>query len=251
LATDIFARAFKINLSEAEVPQGGFKCIAELFNRSLVPGARVFPQEERALVSPVDGKLRSARLVREGLEQVKGQHYSLSKLLGNDPLADRFQEGWAFNFYLSPPDYHHIHAPLSGRVVKSRYIPGRLWPVNDWALHNVADLFCENERLITFVETDRGLLAVVMVGAFNVGRISTEYDDWLTNSGQMPKELVREYAAPKFIERGVRLGSFHMGSSVVLLTEWNEEEKTSDPQDEKRAMPRSLGPVRFGEALFE
>jgi len=181
------------------------------------------------------------------LEQVKGQYYSLDGLLGGDPLAERFRHGIAFNFYLSPPDYHHIHAPLSGRIIKSRYVPGRLWPVNDWALANVPSLFCENERLITFLETDSGLVAVVMVGAFNVGRISTDYDSWLTNSGKRPNELVREYKDPQRIERGARLGSFHMGSSVVLLMEHADLGRLNIPEVTK---PRALGPVRLGNALF-
>jgi len=31
--------------------------------------------------------------------------------------------------YLSPKDYHRVHAPREGRVVRWRYVPGTLWPV--------------------------------------------------------------------------------------------------------------------------
>jgi phosphatidylserine decarboxylase len=173
--------------------------------------------------------------------EVKGLEFSPVELLGGDELAARFQAGAVLNFYLAPPDYHHIHSPVSGRIVKSRYVPGDLWPVNDWALKSIPRLFCKNERVVTFIESPHGLVAVVMVGALNVGRISVTYDSWLTNSGNLPTQLERTYVAEIPVQLGQKLGTFHMGSSVLVLIEkvpaWFPEEA------------KQFGKVRYGESL--
>ncbi|MDX1582509.1 MAG: archaetidylserine decarboxylase, partial [Thermoanaerobaculia bacterium] len=175
---------------------------------------------ESDLVSPVDGVLRNFGAVEEGrLEQIKGKTYTLARFLGEDEAAKRYEQGVFFNLYLSPQDYHHVHAPVGGRVTGSAHIPGMLWPVNDWSLANIDELFSINERVITWIESDLGRVAVVMIGATNVGSMSVTYDSFITNTARTRKTVISEYETPIPIETGAKLGTFHMGSSVVALFE--------------------------------
>jgi phosphatidylserine decarboxylase len=213
-----FAKTFGIDVDAASRPVAEYGSIGEFFVRDLREGAR--PIGER-FVSPVDALLRSYGSVENGrLEQVKGRHYGLREFLGDDEDAARYGDATYLNLYLSPRDYHHIHSPVEGRIVKSIHIPGHLWPVNDWSMENIESLFAVNERIVTFIESDYGRVALVMVGATNVGKMSVTYDAFVTNTSFGRKKVeTRIYDSPIPIKRGARLGTFHMGSTVVLLVE--------------------------------
>jgi phosphatidylserine decarboxylase len=220
LSIRVFAKLYSIEPSMATLPLSGYRCIGDFFIRDLRLELRPIAGP---IVCPVDGKLRScADLDAEGdVTQVKGVSYKIADLLGNDPLTERFRQGQLWNFYLSPQDAHHIHSPVDGRIVKTIHLPGALWPVNDWALHSIPGLFAVNERVVTFIESDLGLVAVVMVGATNVGRIKLSYLDVETNKAPWKRSSPRtfEHSSPIDIARGAKLGTFKMGSSVILVTE--------------------------------
>ena len=87
-------------------------------------------------------------------------------------------------------------------------------------------LFCVNERLVTYVETTAGTMAVVAVGATCVGRIRASYDESIVTRGRVPAKAHR-YETPIALDKGAELGRFEMGSTVVLLFEsdrvrWDE-----------------------------
>jgi len=215
-----FARAYKIDTSLATRPWESFPSIGAFFTRDLRPEVRSIAD---GIVSPVDGTLRSAQNV-SGVGDatlVKGREYSVAGLLGNDELAARFAQGQVWNFYLSPQDAHHIFSPVDGKIVKSVHVPGKLWPVNDWAISAVDGLFVVNERVITFIETEHGMVAVVMVGATNVGRIALSYAPIETNRAPWKKHLQKSlvHSPPVSVSRGEKIGTFKMGSTVVLVFE--------------------------------
>jgi phosphatidylserine decarboxylase len=213
-----FARTYQIDLDAAGKPAHEYPSIGHFFIRDLREGLRPI---ESGFVSPVDGVLRNYGLVEAGrLEQIKGKTYTVSRFLADDANAPRYENGGAFfNLYLSPQDYHHVHSPVTGTIVRSVHIPGRLWPVNDWSLANVDELFSINERVVTYIQCELGLVAVVMIGATNVGKISVVYDSFISNAATVNRTAVRNYDAPIPIAAGDRLGTFHMGSSVVVLVE--------------------------------
>jgi phosphatidylserine decarboxylase len=234
----LFARCCGIDAALASKPIAEYGSIAEFFTRDLKSGVRSVGE---GIVSPVDGTLRSFGEIDAGkIEQVKGWDYSLTELLGDDRLAQLFDRGTYFNLYLSPKDYHHVHFPVDGSVVARMYIPGRLWPVNDWALARIEQLFCKNERLITVMESSAGVVAVVMVGAYNVGRMSLSFDSIATNASAAAPDT-KSFNPPVAARRGERLGTFHLGSTVILLFERGK----MSPLDSLQA-PR---PVRMGEAI--
>jgi phosphatidylserine decarboxylase len=220
LSVSLFAQAYSIDHSLSARPIDSFRSVGEFFTRDLKPEVRPIADGP---VCPVDGRLRACVPLSPGGEvtQVKGRSFTVEQLLGNADLARRFESGQLWNFYLSPQDAHHIHAPVDGRIVETIHIPGKLWPVNDWALHNVDGLFVVNERVVSLIESEHGLVAVVMVGATNVGRIRLAYMDLVTNRAPWApkKRQIFRHDPSLPIKRGEKLGTFMMGSSVLVVSE--------------------------------
>ena len=67
--------------------------------------------------------------------------------------------------YLAPFNYHRVHTPLAGRLVKAWYVPGRLFSVNDATARIVPGLFARNERVILELAGERGPFVVILVSA--------------------------------------------------------------------------------------
>jgi phosphatidylserine decarboxylase len=212
-----FAGTYEIDVAAARKPLEDYPSIGHFFVRDLREGLRPI---EGDFVSPVDGVLRNFGPISDGrLEQIKGKSYTLLRFLGDQDSARRYENGAFFNLYLSPQDYHHVHSPVGGTITRSVHIPGKLWPVNDWSLANVDELFSINERVVTYVDCAFGLVAVVMIGATNVGKISVVYDSFISNAFGTTSPATRSYHPAIPIAAGERLGTFHMGSSVVVLVE--------------------------------
>lgn len=217
----VFVSAAGIDMGEARDRIGSYSTLESLFVRELRPGARRVDPDPEALISPVDGRVGMCGTVEDGtLLQVKGRQYQLARLLGDEQQAKRFDGGDYATIYLSPRDYHRIHAPVSGQVAEAALIPGALMPVFQEALDSIDELLARNERLITYIDSpDAGRVAVIKVGATMVGRITAAYDPEIqTNvSGQTRRRL--DYDPPRLVQKGAELGAFEMGSTVVLVTE--------------------------------
>lgn len=246
-----FARAVGADLSEAEHPVEAYPTLNRFFTRRLREGARSWPEDPMAPASPVDGVAGQVGRVEEGrILQAKGRRYSAAELLDDAEEAARFEGGAFATLYLSPRDYHRIHAPCAGEIGKARHLPGTLLPVNIPAVAHVPDLFARNERLVCYIDGPLGRVAAVAVGAYNVGRISAAFDDgwnappgksaWITNRRGARAET-RRYAPPVAVERGEEIMTFHLGSTVVLLFE--------PGRVELREGLRPGTAVRLGEAL--
>ncbi|MHB8419447.1 MAG: archaetidylserine decarboxylase [Myxococcales bacterium] len=217
LAVRGFAHRYRIDLAEAERPLSGYRTVRELFTRRLRGGARPVAAGDTVPVSPADGRIYQAGLAEAGrLVQAKGIDYTLAGLLADGRAAAAFQEGAYFAVYLSPHDYHRVHAPLGGEVTGYAYVPGELWPVNPASVATVPGLFARNERLVTYLATPVGRCAVVMVGATVVGLLRAAFDLEAT-AGRRARRV--DYQRPRPIEKGAELGVFDMGSTVICCFE--------------------------------
>jgi phosphatidylserine decarboxylase len=211
-----YARRYELDFSITKKAFEDHDSLLSMFTRTLRPESRPIAQDPDAIVSPVDGKVGALGRIEHGkLYQAKGMNYRLSDLLGPDAAADRFEGGWFVTLYLSPHDYHRIHSPAVGRVTRSYYEPGTLWPVHPPAVRTITSLFAKNERVTTWLETAAGPVAVVLVGATNVGSILLSYANFCTNQGA-PRQVL-EHTPAVALDRGDPLGVFQLGSTVVLL----------------------------------
>jgi phosphatidylserine decarboxylase len=214
-----FVRAYDVDLSEVDMPPGGFRTFDDFFTRRLLDGARRVDPDPTALVSPADGRIEDfGEITVDGELTVKGQPYTTAALLGDSEAAAAYEGGHYFIVYLSPRDYHRVHAPTCGSVQCMRYVPGTLFPVNRIGTDFIPQLFARNERLAIVQEgVVHGTVTTIMVGAIGVGRIGLSFDDVQTNRGDTPG--LRSYAdAPIPRERGDELGVFHMGSTAIVMT---------------------------------
>jgi len=244
----LFARLAGVNLAEARDGVEDFATLQEFFTRALVPGARPIEGGEDVLVSPCDGAWGEAGRIRSGtMLQVKGRPYRVAELLGDARLAEAYEGGCYATFYLSPRDYHRFHTPAAGRITRIDYHPGALWPVNDVGLKGVDRLFARNERIAALLEPSEmpeGArvpgVAMVAVGATNVGSVRLTFAEMRTNVAGAPPER-RDFGdrAPHF-DRGQEWGHFEFGSTIVMLT----------PPEGPTIDPRPVGsPLRLGEAI--
>jgi phosphatidylserine decarboxylase len=248
-----FARAVGIDLAEAELPLEEYPSLNDFFVRRLKPGAREWPSRPDALASPVDGIAGQRGRVEAGrVMQAKGRWYSAAELLADAEEARRFEGGEFLTIYLSPRHYHRIHTPIAGEIPLARHVPGLLLPVNAPAVAHVPDLFARNERLLCYLDGAAGRVAVVAVGAYNVGRVSAAFDrewntppgkgSWVTNR-RGTEVATHRYDPPVRVETGAEIMAFHLGSTVVLLLE-----PGAPPL---RAELRPGDPVRLGQPLTD
>ncbi|OUS05488.1 phosphatidylserine decarboxylase [Gammaproteobacteria bacterium 54_18_T64] len=210
-------RTYNIDLSiaEREHPEQ-YATFNDFFTRSLKPGARPTCSHANAIVSPADGILSQFGAINnEQFIQAKGQTYTTSRLLGNDDtLAAEFSGGSFATIYLSPRDYHRVHMPWAGKLLETRYIPGKLFSVNQATANGIPELFAKNERLICIFETSRGKIALILVGAMLVAGIETRWQNHYTPATQAHVKFSSQVMS---FERAEEIGRFKFGSTVVLL----------------------------------
>jgi phosphatidylserine decarboxylase len=194
------ARAWGIDLGEAEVPEGGFPSFNAFFARALRPGARPVDPDPAALVSPADGHASArAPLGPDDRLPVKGVPATVAELLADPALAREYQGGAALLFRLFLPDCHRTCFPCDGTPGIARRIPGAHHAMTPRPGNDVPWL-ARNARAVTLLEAPRfGRLALVDVGGFLVGSIRL-----LAPAG---------LAAAKGAERA----AFALGGSAVVL----------------------------------
>ena len=217
LAVRPYAAAFGVDADEADRGLGDYETLSAFFVRTLRPGARPIDRRAGAFVSPVDGVLSECGRITDGAAVlVKGARLSFPELLGPARAAP-FSGGGFSVHYLSPRDYHWIHAPHEGRVTAWAHVPGDFYPVFPRSLDEYGCVFTRNERVIAFMETSVGRLAVAMVAAMGVGNISLSFAEVSKAPGRIESHV--DLATPCDLDRGAPLGTFHLGSTVVLAWE--------------------------------
>jgi len=216
-----FLKLYRVAMDEAaETDPYRYGSFNEFFTRALREGARPIDRDERAIVSPADGRISEAGSIDgDRLLQAKGRHYRLAELLAAQPWASRFEGGSFATIYLAPFNYHRVHMPLRGELKDTVYVPGRLFSVNTATAQHVPQLFARNERILTLFDTAYGQMALVMVGALNVGSMATVWAGDITPAAR--RVITRLQAVPATLEKGAELGRFNMGSTVILLFEPN------------------------------
>ncbi len=215
-----FVRLYDIDLSEAQrINPEDYQSFNDFFTRSLKVDARPIEGGENVLVSPADGKIsQTSDILRNQLIQAKGFQYSLEALVGGDiALANQFHDGQFAVIYLSPRDYHRIHAPTDAKLLSMMYVPGDLFAVNPATVRTVPELFARNERLVLSFETDSGLMVLVMVGAIFVGSMETVFAGKITPPYNNTLQYWDYRGRGIHFHKGEEIGRFNMGSTVVML----------------------------------
>ncbi len=243
-----FVGKYGVDMTEAADPDiASYASFNAFFTRALRPGAR--PLARADLICPVDGAISQfGPIERDQIFQAKGHHYSTTALVGGDAsLAAQFQDGSFATLYLSPKDYHRIHMPCAGRLLRMIHVPGALFSVNPTTARGVPGLFARNERVVCVFEGVHGPFVLVLVGATIVGSMSTTWHG-VVNPPRVKAVRDWSYADQSIqFEQGDEMGRFLLGSTVVMLF---PKQASKNPL---RFNPTwaPTRPIRLGEAMAD
>lgn len=171
-----------------------FGTLNDFFTRRIHPQLTKVTSEDMAthiLVSPAECRMH---IPMGDKFDIKGTQHSIVSLLGP-------AESWLPTvssvaiFRLAPLDYHRVHAPTEGVVMRVEDVAGTLQSVADTS----SQVLVENVRRILCLETTVGRIALVKVGATCVGSIRTSV------------------ASGDHIQKGQDIGDFAFGGSCVVL----------------------------------
>ena len=216
-----FIARYQVDMTEAAQPDpAAYPSFNAFFTRALRDGVR--PLAAEGWICPVDGAIsRFGPIGGDRIVQAKGHDYSATALLGGDPtLAAGFQGGHYATIYLSPRDYHRIHMPAAGRLLRMIHVPGALFSVNPTTVAAVPGLFARNERVVCLFEGDDGRpFALVLVGATIVGSMATVWHGVVSppRPGGVREWRYDTNGQAVRLARGAEMGRFMLGSTVVLL----------------------------------
>lgn len=217
-----FMRTYQIDLNEAIIQDPtAFIDFNDFFTRRLKPTARPIDNNADSIISPADGTLAEIGAIHQGqLLQAKNMYFNLDTLLANDLDTTRpFANGQFATVYLAPNNYHRVHMPVDGQLLKTIYVPGKLFSVNRMTSTIIPNLYARNERLIAVFETAFGKMAVVMVGALIVGSIQMA---WMHEPVRGTEVTMETPDKAIQLKKGEELGLFKLGSTVVILFEDNK-----------------------------
>ena len=213
-----FVGRYGVNMAEAANPDiASYASFNEFFTRPLRDGAR--PLAAADFICPVDGAISQfGAIERDQIFQAKGHSYSTTALVGGDrELAARFENGSFATLYLSPRDYHRIHMPCDGRLIRMIHVPGALFSVNPTTARGVPGLFARNERVVCVFDSPHGPFVLTLVGATIVGSMATVWHG-LVNPPRPGHLREWNYADQQIaLRQGDEMGRFLLGSTVVML----------------------------------
>ncbi len=213
-----FVKRYQVNMSEAAQEDiGAYSSFNEFFTRPLKTGARKLSKAK--YICPVDGAISQFGDIKANqIFQAKGHSYSTEALVGgNKSLASQYQDGSFATIYLSPRDYHRIHMPCDGRLLRMVYVPGDLFSVNPTTAQGVPGLFARNERVVCEFKSPQGNFILVLVGATIVGSMATVWHG-VVNPPRIGHIKEWSYSDQNItLKQGEEMGRFLLGSTVVML----------------------------------
>jgi len=210
-------RRFANDLNLSDAKKSTFTSLHDCFIRELKPGARNIEQDAEIIISPCDAIVGAqGQINNTELFQTKGFPYTLSDLLANDKLVERYRDGIYITLRLKSTMYHRFHAPCDCHVSEVNYISGDTWNVNPIALKRVERLYCKNERAVIDLQltNPEQHLTLVPVAAILVAGIKLHC---------LPNVMDLRYRGPNFLpcsadfNKGDEMGYFQHGSTILVF----------------------------------
>jgi phosphatidylserine decarboxylase len=196
---DKFITQYQVDLSNFKITDSkAYLNFNDFFFRKVRPEKRPIGN---GVVSPADCKMLAFQSITDASSFfVKGSEFTIESFLKNKELANKYAEGSMLIARLAPTDYHRFHFPASGLISESKDIKGRYFSVSPMALKKSLEIFCQNYRTYSILETkEYGDILISEVGATMVGSIIQTYED---NSQ---------------VEKGKEKGYFAFGGSTLVL----------------------------------
>lgn len=221
-----YVRKYHIDMTGIDIPTDGFSSFNEFFMRKKKEDVKI-REGKTEWISPCEGFLTVLDIKKDMILDVKNAKYTLYDLLKDKKLAEKFEDGKALIFRLTPANYHRYCYVADGKVLASRKIKGKLHCVRPIALRTIP-VFAQNSREYEIIKTkDFGGMIQMEVGALCVGKIANE-----------PIQT-------KEIKKGMEKGHFEFGGSTIILL--FQKDKISI--EEKYLGREEEIPVDIGEVL--
>jgi len=194
-------------------PHYGFKSWDDFFTRQFREGVRPIadPDNDAVIVNACESapyKIAHHVELRDKF-WIKAQPYALQFMFGNDPLTEHFVDGTIYQAFLSALSYHRWHAPVSGKILKTRIIEGSYYSETlsegaDPAGPNASQGYITElaTRGLIFIEADNPKIGLMCFMAVGMAEVST--CDIRVFEGQ-------------HVNKGDELGMFHFGGSTHCL----------------------------------
>ena len=232
-----FIKKYNVDMNEAIEPNPqAYKNFNAFFTRAIKPELRPIASDEKDIACPADGAISQLGDIEYGtLLQAKGSTYSLTTLLGGDAeLSNQFIGGKFATVYLSPKDYHRVHMPLDGKLVKMIHVPGKLFSVNKVTAEQIPNVFARNERTVCIFETSVGPMAVILVGAMIVASIETIWAGQVTPFNKNVVTWDYDKLSQVTLKKGDEMGRFKLGSTAIVLfgpnaNDWESSLEATSP----------------------
>ena len=227
-----FIKSFiqKNGIDMSQFEEVTYRSYNEFFSRKIKPEARPTDMDPKHLISPCDCKLTALSIGEDTVFTLKHTPYTVSSLLKNEELANRFRGGTALIFRLCVDDYHRYCYTADGEKTEQVRIPGAFHTVNPIA-NDFFPIYKENTREYCLLDTDAfGQILVMEVGALLVGKI------------------VNHQSGIARVTRGTEKGYFQFGgSTIVMLLPPNAAEIDPDILEASQKGLETV--VRYGEKI--
>ena len=222
-----FVRKNRIDLGEYY--SDDFKSFNNFFSRRIKEGQRPIQEDPSVLVAPCDGLLSAYRITDDTVIPVKQSRYTISSLLGDSPVAERYKDGICLVFRLCVDHYHRYCYIDSGAKGGNTFLPGKLHTVRPIALEQFP-VFTQNCREYTVIRSENfGSIVQMEVGAMLVGKI-------------------KNYHGEKIVKRGEEKGMFlYGGSTIIILMEEGQVQLPQAFYDAAEAQTEI--PVKMGQQI--
>ena len=185
----------------------------DFFTRKIKENKRPIDYNSSSLISPCDAFLSVYKISEGTVIPVKQSSYTISSLLCNSQISEKYKNGICLVFRLCVDHYHRYCYVDSGEKGGNFFLPGILHTVRPIALEKYP-VFSTNCREYTVIKTDNfGEIVQMEVGAMLVGKI-------------------HNYHEAKHVERGEEKGLFlYGGSTIIVLLEEGRAEITVNTLD--------------------
>ncbi|KAE8152817.1 hypothetical protein BDV25DRAFT_169938 [Aspergillus avenaceus] len=115
-------------------PEGGWTSFNQFFARKANPIYRPIAPKN-TVASPCDAKFDGYWKIHDDGNVIlpsssvnfKGIEWPISRLLDDTNLAEKYRGGTFMHSFLLPNNYHRVHAPVSGKLVQYKTIPGDVY----------------------------------------------------------------------------------------------------------------------------
>ncbi|MDQ1237503.1 MAG: phosphatidylserine decarboxylase [Wigglesworthia glossinidia] len=219
----IFIKIYKINIKELKILNlKSYSSFNEFFSRKINMIFRPINLDPTVIICPADGILTQFGYFEDTQTlQIKNHGYTVQSLLAeNEKMVELFKHGIFFTTYLSPKNYHRVHMPCDGVLIKMLYIPGQLFSVHKKIFDKIPNIFSKNERVICLFNTKFGPMIQILVGSIICGTIFTTWYGKVTP----PREGIiklwnysNNLNQKIFLKKGDEMGFFALGSTVITI----------------------------------